>query len=519
MTVDAANALNGRRILVSGATGFLGKVFVAYLLERFPDLRITLLVRPRGRVEPPIRRVERMIDTSPVFRPLRARHGQDLGRWLSVRLDSVAGDVEKPHWGLAPDTLNGLLGTDLVVHCAGLTDFAPDPLRALAANTAGAVHALDVARALRVRLVHVSTAFVCGARNGLVDEAVTPSISPNGKSFDPAATVRSLIAACKAETEASARTEIAQQQAEDLGWVNVYTLTKGLAEHLLALRGGRDVVMVRPSIVECARRFPFAGWNEGLNTSGPLAWLISTAFRHLPARDDVPFDVVPVDDVAIGLALACSAALRGTAPAVLHLASSDVNRLTLGRTVELTGLAMRKWSRSSGSTLDRLVYRHLDPIAVAADENRWDAPGNIRGWLADARALLDAIDPGLAPPSLVQRVTSSVERWQNRVTEADEKLERVERMLDLYRPFIHDFAPVFRTESIRRLSAETTDPALRFDVTDIDWRRYWIDVEYPGLRTWCIPLVYGHRIPADAGSVPALRIQPRDSQVLAKAAK
>jgi long-chain acyl-CoA synthetase len=282
--------------------------------------------------------------------------------------------------------------------------------------------------------------------------------------------------------------------AERFGWPNVYTLTKGLAEQLIAQRAP-DAVIVRPTIVECARRTPFAGWNEGLNTSGPLAWLITTAFRHLPARDHVPFDVVPVDDVAAGLAVATAAAIDGSAPQVLHLASSDTNPLTLGRTIELTGLAMRRWCRDNGRPVDRLLYQHLDPVSVPADAPGPFAPRALRDWISRARALWPESD---------------------RLTRADGELERVERMLRLYRPFIHDHAPVFRTDGIRALSDGNAAP-FRFDVSDIDWRRYWIDVEYPGLRTWCFPLVDGRRAPLDPPSVPPLRIAP--SAPLARAAK
>ena len=44
----------------------------------------------------------------------------------------------------------------------------------------------------------------------------------------------------------------------------------------------------RPAIVESAVAFPTPGWNEGLNTSGPLAYFVGTWFRHLPARKDKP---------------------------------------------------------------------------------------------------------------------------------------------------------------------------------------------------------------------------------------
>jgi hypothetical protein len=64
--------LAGKHIVVTGFTGFLAKVVVAMLLEQIPELgRITLLVRPRGRLQNALVRTERIVDTTPVFRSLR----------------------------------------------------------------------------------------------------------------------------------------------------------------------------------------------------------------------------------------------------------------------------------------------------------------------------------------------------------------------------------------------------------------------------------------------------------------
>ena len=46
--LSISDALRGRHILLTGFTGFLGKVWVGFLLDRAPEIgRITLLVRGR----------------------------------------------------------------------------------------------------------------------------------------------------------------------------------------------------------------------------------------------------------------------------------------------------------------------------------------------------------------------------------------------------------------------------------------------------------------------------------------
>jgi long-chain acyl-CoA synthetase len=47
--LDLARLLSGRRLVVIGGTGFLGKVWWTFLLHHYPDVaRIHLVVRPRG---------------------------------------------------------------------------------------------------------------------------------------------------------------------------------------------------------------------------------------------------------------------------------------------------------------------------------------------------------------------------------------------------------------------------------------------------------------------------------------
>jgi long-chain acyl-CoA synthetase len=489
--------LSGRHVVVTGFTGFVAKVFVALLLEEVEDIgRVTVLVRPRGRLRPARARTEQILERSPAFRPTRRR--TDLERWLGERLDAIDADVEKPLCGLTPDDLERLASADVVVHCAGLTDFAPDPTKAVSANIAGAVHVAELAEALRVPMVHVSTCFVAGnLGEATVPEELRVGVAPHGQPLDAAAEIRALQLACRQTPAASDRVELALARGRALGWPNIYTYTKGLAEHVLAARPDLDLTIVRPSIVECARAFPFPGWNEGLNTAGPLAWLISTAFRRLPTVPEHRFDVVPVDDAARGLAAITAAAVEGRAGGVFHLASGDHNPLTFARAVELTGLGMRRWTaRGGGTPLDRLLLRHLDPVPVPADRPGPLAVDRVRRWGAWLRAKLADVPH--------DRVPEEAAAWLGTVDaqlgETDERLARVERMLELYLPFIHDNDWTFDTRRARAVSAR--DPAFRFDLSDIDWCTYWVDVEYPGLRTWCIPLIDGHDVPDDP---PALR--------------
>ena len=126
--------------------------------------------------------------------------------------------------------------------------------------------------------------------------------------------------------------DLGRSRANALGWPNCYTYTKAMAEALVDLRFPKlPHAVLRPSIVESALAFPFAGWNEGYNTCGPLAYLIGTWFKAMPAREKNPFDVIPVDQVVNGLMIAGARLLEGDAPTVFQCGSSHLNRLARAR--------------------------------------------------------------------------------------------------------------------------------------------------------------------------------------------
>ncbi len=118
------------------------------------------------------------------------------------------------------------------------------------------------------------------------------------------------------------------RRANELGWPNTYTFTKSLSESFI--RKFLDdsphaaIAVVRPAIVESSIEKPFLGWNEGINTSASLSYLLGTFFRQLPSNASKCLDLIPVDLVAAGMTL-ISAALVD-APARARLSSGHVRR-------------------------------------------------------------------------------------------------------------------------------------------------------------------------------------------------
>ena len=515
--MSVRETLVGKRLLVTGVTGFLGKVFVAFLLDRLPDLgRITVLSRGR-RGQTPSERIRRIAERSPAWRPLRERYGHALGDMLAERLEVVAGDAREEMLGIAPDVLASLAPRiDVVVHVAGLTDFVPDPADAVAVNVRGAMRAADVAARTAGRsLLHVSTCFVAGKVDGRIEEEITLGVSPNGTRFDPKSeldAIQSLIDATRerepdAAAARRARIEIGQQRANSLGWPNLYTYGKALAEHLLASRTDVTALLVRPSIVECARSFPFVGWNEGVNTSAPLVWLTGTMHRRMPFRGEHVLDVVPVDSVARGLVLSLAELFEGRLAHadVVQLASGDHNPFTLSRCVDLTALARRRQYQKSEDLFERLILAHLDSATTGRSPETDALLPAARSATKSARNFLVAFDAETHLPEAIRsRFGSTLTKWAQRAGKemgtASRTLGQVEEMLKLYQPFVFDHDPRLVTERVRGWTA-ALDPIekdeLGFDTESIDWRDYWMNVQIPGLDTWSLPALRGERAPED----------------------
>ncbi|MGC2274482.1 MAG: SDR family oxidoreductase, partial [Candidatus Binatus sp.] len=103
--------LKGRRILLTGATGFLGKVFLAILLRWHPEIeRVYLLIRGDRRSS--VGRFRREILDSPVFAPLREHLGDKFDRYIEEKIVVVPGDI----------TNQGLLGEEAKPFKAGSLD-------------------------------------------------------------------------------------------------------------------------------------------------------------------------------------------------------------------------------------------------------------------------------------------------------------------------------------------------------------------------------------------------------------
>jgi thioester reductase-like protein len=141
---------------VTGATGFIGRRLVEGLLaKRQGDVYV--LVRENSRS-----RLDELIERWTVA----------AGASSAARIKPIIGDLRRPLLGVESDEIADLRGkVDHFFHLAAVYDMTAPAQRNTAVNVGGTTHAVELARALDVKLLHhVSSIAVAGAYRGVFDE-------------------------------------------------------------------------------------------------------------------------------------------------------------------------------------------------------------------------------------------------------------------------------------------------------------------------------------------------------------
>ena len=539
-------ALGGKHVMLIGVTGFIGKVWLANTLVDLPEIgKLYLLIR-RQKSSPAQKRFEKMIEGSPVFDPLFDKYGDRLAPLLADKIEVVEGDVSQPGMGLDAQTAARLRrDLDLIINSSGLTDFNPDLRDALAVNVDSTHHLIEFIRESdHAALLHLSTCYVAGQRDGRVSERVRLNYTPaHLKDFDAEKEwhrLHQLVESAEARVEGAEvaeelrkqalgkehaakglsgqalenqirkgrvrwlknyLTEEGTRRAKELGWPNTYTFTKSLAESMIARTiakgiakdgAGLPIAIVRPAIVETSVAKPFRGWNEGINTSASLSYLLGTAFRQLPSNERKRLDIIPVDAVCAGMTLIGAALVERRHDPLYQLATSVTNPCDMGRSIELTSLGHRRHYRAQEG-LECWLRLRMDAIPVSKERyQRMSAPAQ--------KMIIKSIQRVMSPlPSAMKKPLAKTER----------NLERVEKLVELFEPFIlhneHDFV----ADNVEKLSQALTPEEKEifgYDTAGLDWWEYWIDIHIPALRRWTYPLIEGR--PLEAREPRVLQMPP-----------
>jgi fatty acyl-CoA reductase len=309
-------AAASRTFLLTGVTGFLGKVMLEELVRRKDELgidRIGVVIRPlRGR------RAEERFRREVVDAECFSLLPDGWSRIVTV----LEGNLEQPGLALDAGHTKFLRQVTHVVHAAASIKFHLPVAVAARANVTASLNMLEVARTLPMlaRFVYVSTAYVAPGLDGKPIEEKLVSLPA------PAA---ELYASCM-QSGASEEALLART-----GHPNSYTLTKAIAEQMLVeRRGDVPLTILRPSIITASRQYPFAGWIDSSAGYAAFVMLIGTGhLRALVADANARLDVIPVDEVTQRIAHAC---LQDTGDVVVrHAVAGVANSPTIAEGWEL----------------------------------------------------------------------------------------------------------------------------------------------------------------------------------------
>lgn len=476
--------LRGKHVLVTGTTGFLGKVVLEKLMRAVPGIGgIHLLIRGNKRHPDARSRFLDEIATSSVFDRLREESPEAFEAFLEERLHCVTGEVTQPGFGLEPKAVQELAGSiDAVINSAASVNFREELDKALSINTVCLENIAELARQNpSLAVVQVSTCYVNGMNSGQITESV---IKPAGEEIprspagyyeieelirllhDSIADVRSRYTGKELERKL---VDLGIREANRYGWSDTYTFTKWLGEQLLmkALEG-RALTIVRPSIIESALEEPAPGWIEGVKVADAI--ILAYAREKVtvfPGKRSGIIDVIPVDLVANAIILAVAEAL-GEPPRtrVYQCCSGSSNPVSLGEFID----HLMAEAKTNYATYERLFYRQP-----------------VKPFVAVSRALFDALVGGARIPLALARRTM-------RMLGQDREL-KVLRNLDTTRSLATIFgfytAPdyIFRNDDLLALASrvgEVDKVLFPVDARQIDWAVYLRKIHLAGLNRYAL---------------------------------
>jgi long-chain acyl-CoA synthetase len=335
-------------ILLTGATGFLGSRIARLILEG-SDHRLAVLVR--GKEEADARR-----------RLERAWSGwSEIEGAAESRVRVIRGDLSLPMLGIDPTEYAGLVrGLTHIIHAAAelQLDGNLEELRRI--NVGGTASLLELARAAHAdhgleRFAHVSTAYVAGCRTGEVSEG---------------------------------------DLVDSHGFSNAYEQTKFEGESLVRLAmADLPISVFRPGMVVGDS---LIGEIQSFNTVYvPLRLYLTGRLRLIPARPDMPLNIVPVDYVAGAIArLAFDPRAVGL---TFHLTVAQEH---LPRTIDLLESA-RSWAADRlGDAPLPARFLHLRESAGSAIAARLGIPSSLLSYFSERRSYLrDNVERLLGPYS------------------------------------------------------------------------------------------------------------------------
>jgi HAD superfamily hydrolase (TIGR01490 family) len=507
-----AEQLDGRRIAITGSTGFVGTALVERLLRGAPGCTLVLLIRPSKRHDP-TERARREIFKNNAFDRLKhdieETGGETFDEMITRRVVCIAGDVSRDGLGLDDDGRAIIASCQTIIHSAAAVSFDSPLDSAVEINLLGPPRIADTLNSLGVtpHLVAVSTCYVAGNRRGNAPEALV-SDGPWDIGLDwrkevtAARRLRSDTEALSrhpdqlAEFRAQARQELGaagapalasktehlreswvkaqlveagRARAASVGWPDAYAFTKALGEQAVTeVKGKVPVSIVRPSIIESALAEPFPGWIRGFRMAEPV--ILSYArglLKEFPGVPEGTVDVIPVDIVVAAIIAVAALGPERAAP-ITQVASGGINPLKYKMLVD----NVRSWF-----TEHPLYDDEGQPIVVP--EWQFPARGRVKEQLKRAKMVAERTEKVLQALPLRGKQASWAATLEEKKTEIDRAYEYV-LLYGLYTECEAIYQVDRLIDTWNSLDA-VDQAAFNFDPRSVDWPVYISTIHLPSI--------------------------------------
>ncbi|XP_073965495.1 putative fatty acyl-CoA reductase CG5065 isoform X1 [Choristoneura fumiferana] len=435
-----------KNVLVTGATGFVGKVLVEKLLRSCPNLStVYLLLRQKRGISGEERLRE--LCSNKLFSHLREKQPE-----VFSKLRLVSGDILEEELGLSNDDRQELQKRcHVVFHGAACVRFDQKLKDAVAMNTTGTLRVLRLAEKMENLevLVHLSTAY-CRCELEVLEEKLYPAVHKPARVMD-------LVEWMDDEMLDYLQPKLIGSEP------NTYAYTKAMTEDLVADYAHKfPIAIARPSIVTSMMKEPIPGWIDNLN--GPAGLTIGSAkgvLRTMHCEPSYCVDAMPVDVVANGCLLI------GYATAIDKKKEVQFFNITLSKTLHFTWGNMIKIGED---------WINEYPLTVAL----WYPGGSIKSWWLSHQVCL--VLTQLLPAVLIDALLFLLGK-KTFMIKVQKRISHGLNVLQYYTTKDWNFRNKNFT-SLRSRISSADDQMFYTDVSGIDIKQYMKDYVL-GLREYC----------------------------------
>lgn len=273
---------NGTTVLVTGGTGFLGKLLIEKLLRSCPGIsKLYMIVRPKKGKDAAERYKENFDEI--IYEPLKRQQPNFLKKVVMLE-----GDASKENYGLSEEDTNLLMNTNIVFHAAAVVRFDEKIRTATHINVKSTKFILALAQKMPnlKAFVYVSTAF-----SHCIEKVINEVHYKNVMDADKLLTLVDIV---NDDNKLEQITPVLIDK-----WPNTYVYTKALAENIILKHSGDlPVCIARPSIVISTAEEPIVGWtNNFYGATGVVMGSGVGLLRTLYCIPENLAEIVPADYV------------------------------------------------------------------------------------------------------------------------------------------------------------------------------------------------------------------------------